>query len=144
MPGSTISICVPFDAYLEWGRQYDYAALAEASDYLYIMDYDVQTQMYSSQCMAKAVSPYYTTERGVQSYLNLGINASKLILGIPWYARQYECIEDEMESLTSAYCPIVPNEARGVNCSSTAQHDDQELSYAVAMNRVLTQHWNIT
>ena len=72
MPGSTISVCVPFDAYLEWGRQYDYAALAQASDYLYVMDYDVQTQMYSSQCMAKAVSPYYITERGVQSYLNLG------------------------------------------------------------------------
>merc|ERR1719361_1248142 len=143
MPGSTISICVPFDAYLEWGRQYDYAALALAADYLYIMDYDVQTQIYSSQCAAKAVSPYYITERGVQSYLNLGINASKLILGIPWYGRQYECVLDEMVSPKSKYCPIVPQEARGVNCTSIS-HNDQEISYAAVMNRVYDLGWNIT
>ena len=41
LPGSTTSVCVPFIAYLAWGRQYDYAALAQAADYLYIMDYDV-------------------------------------------------------------------------------------------------------
>ena len=41
LPGSTISVCVPFSAYLEWDRQYDYYNLALVSDYLYIMDYDV-------------------------------------------------------------------------------------------------------
>merc|ERR1712130_885294 len=117
MGGSTTSVCVPFTAYLEWGRQYDYFNLAKASDYLYIMDYDVQTQMFDSQCIAKAVSPYFTTQRGVQSYLNLGINASKLILGIPWYGKEYECIIEDMDMATSKYCPIIPTEQRGVNCT---------------------------
>eukprot|EP01084_Bolivina_argentea_P125829 222886_1 len=144
LPGSTVSICVPFTAYLEWGRQYDYYNLAKASDYLYIMDYDVQTQIFDSQCIAKAVSPFETTQRGVGSYLNLGINASKLILGIPWYGRQWECIVDEMDGgPTSKYCPVVPTEQRGVNCTGV-NHQNQEIPYAGTMNRVFTQKWNIT
>ena len=41
LPGSTTSVCVAFQAYLQWGRQYDYIGLANAADYLYIMGYDV-------------------------------------------------------------------------------------------------------
>ena len=42
---------------------------------------------------------------------------------------------------TGKICPIVPEEARGVNCSDFAA---QEISYAAIMNRVLTEKWNIT
>eukprot|EP01083_Nonionella_stella_P245933 854413_1 len=59
-----------------------------ASDYLYIMDYDANTQIWDSQCIARANAPYEITQRGVQSYLNLGIDPSKLILGVPWYGKQ--------------------------------------------------------
>ena len=40
------------------------------------------TQIWDSQCMARANSGYLTTQRGVQSYLNLGIDPSQLILGM--------------------------------------------------------------
>eukprot|EP01083_Nonionella_stella_P212370 767043_1 len=64
LPGSTTSVCVPFDAFLQWGRQYDYYNLALAADYLYIMDYDSQTQIWKGPCVAAAVSPYENTKRG--------------------------------------------------------------------------------
>merc|ERR1712013_683611 len=55
--GSSVSVCAPFEAFLSWGREYDYLSLAKASDYLYIMGYDMQTQIFDSQCIAKAVAP---------------------------------------------------------------------------------------
>ena len=82
LPGSTISVCVAFEAYLNYGRQYDYYGLAYSSDYLYIMDYDTQAQIWDSQCIAKANAPYQSMQRGVISYLNLQIDPSRLILGI--------------------------------------------------------------
>ena len=42
---------------------------------------------------------------------------------------------------TGRYCPIVPEETRGVNCSDFVA---QEISYGAIMNRVLTEKWNIT
>ena len=44
LPGSTVSVMVPFVAYETYGRQYDYHGLSLASDYLYIMEYDVCKQ----------------------------------------------------------------------------------------------------
>ena len=85
LPGSTISVCVPFMAYLMGCRQYDYVGLAQSIDYLYIMGYDTNGQIWDGQCMARAVSPIMNIQRGVQSYLNLQIPPSKLILGIYFF-----------------------------------------------------------
>ena len=127
---------------MAWGRQYDYYGLAQAADYLYIMDYDANTQIWDSQCMARANSPYFTTQRGVQSYLNLGIDPSKLILGIPWYGKVYGCIENEIQGgPTSKYCPITPHNARGVDCSDNIASEE---SYALIMNKVYIQKMNTT
>eukprot|EP01083_Nonionella_stella_P059704 156239_1 len=142
LPGSTVSVCVPFIAYLAWGRQYDYYNLALASDYLYIMDYDANTQIWDSQCIARANAPYQITQRGVQSYLNLGIDPSKLILGVPWYGKQYPCVMEEMDQYpTGRICPIVPVATRGVNCSDFA---GKEVPYALIMHNIWTEKWNVT
>lgn len=142
LSGSTVSVCVPFTAYLSWGRQYDYYGLAKASDYLYVMDYDVQTQIFDSQCIAKAVSPFMSTKRGIESYLNLEIEPNKLILGVPWYGREYKCIVDQMDGgVNGRFCPIKSEVARGVNCSSRVA---PEIPYSTAMSRVFGLKWNIT
>jgi len=143
LPGSTISVCVPFSAYLEWGRQYDYYHLAQAADFLYIMDYDAQTEIFDGQCMARANSPYYTTVRGIQSYLNLQIDPNKLILGIPWYGKQFECLSNEMDGgITSKFCPIQPAATKdGVNCSDRLS---PEISYAGIMYNVFINKWNVS
>ncbi len=135
LPGSTISVCVAFQAYLQWGRQYDYYWLAQASDYLYIMGYDTNGQIWDGQCIARAVSPIMNIQRGVQSYLNLGIDPFKLILGIPWYGKINQCIMDEMDGgITGKFCPIVPKDNKGVNCSNGGWHANPEQSYAEIMS----------
>ena len=58
LPGSTVSVCVPFIAYLAWGRQYDYYALSLASDYLYIMDYDV-CHRYILTCISQNILLFF-------------------------------------------------------------------------------------
>lgn len=72
MPGSQVSVCVPWEAYLCDGRQYDYYALSQSADLLYVMNYDTQSQIYQHQCLAAANAPFQGTQRGIQSYLNLG------------------------------------------------------------------------
>ena len=147
LPGSTISVCVPFEAYLQWGREYDYYGLAQASDYLYIMGYDTNGQIWDGQCIARAVSPIMNIQRGVQSYLNLQIDPSKLILGVPWYGKYNVCIYDELENgLQSKYCPLIPKDNKGVNCSNgnNDKSGTSEISYATIMHNVYTQPINVS
>ena len=145
LPGSTISICVAFTAYLQWGRQYDYYALSQVSDYLYIMGYDTNGQIWDGQCIARAVSPIMNIQRGVQSYINLGINPFKLILGVPWYGKINECIMEDMSGgITGRYCPIQPKESKGVNCSNGGWHANPEQSYAEIMSVDCNGKANVT
>lgn len=37
-------------------------------------------------------SGIYKTTKGMQTYLNLGIPSSKLVLGVPWYGYSYPCL----------------------------------------------------
>lgn len=37
------------------------------------------------RCIASANSPIDTVHKGVQQWLDLGIPADKLVLGLPWY-----------------------------------------------------------
>ncbi len=41
------------------------------------------------RCVASANSPLALVRRGVQQYLDLGVPASKLVLGLPWCASVY-------------------------------------------------------
>eukprot|EP00483_Globobulimina_turgida_P003195 UN03200 len=123
MPGSQVSVCVAWQSYLVDGRQYDYYNLSQGSDLLYIMDYDTQSQNSQHQCLAAANAPFEGTQRGVESYLNLGIPANKLIVGVPWYGYNYTCDMTQMESVTSKYCPVPFIPFRGVNCSDAAGNE---------------------
>ena len=147
LPGSTISVCVPFMAYLQWGRQYDYYNLAQSSDYLYIMGYDTNGQIWDGQCMARAVSPIMNIQRGVQSYINLQIPTNKLILGIPWYGKTNLCIYNKLDGgIQSKYCPIGATDSKGVNCSNgnNGKSTTSELAYAMIMNLVYDSNKNVT
>eukprot|EP01084_Bolivina_argentea_P261031 440989_1 len=140
MPGSQISVCVPWQSYLVNLRQLPYYELSLVSDLLYIMDYDTQSQNYQHQCLAAANAPFQGTQRGIQSYLNDGVDSKKLILGVPWYGYNYSCIMNEMESHQSKYCPIPFATFRGVNCSDAAGN---EKTYAI-INNLIDLNMNIT
>jgi di-N-acetylchitobiase len=72
------------------GRFYDVKGLAEASDRLFLMAYDMQSQIFG-RCVAQANSPYQLIKQGLQAHLNLGIDPKKLVLGLPWYGYSYPC-----------------------------------------------------
>ena len=116
--GSQISVCVAWAPDDIDGRAYDYNALADASDLLYIMVYNTRSQIYD-HCLASANSSVPVAVRSIQRYTDLGISPSKLIMGVPWYSYDYPCT-DAMESPTSKYCPIKLVPFRGINCSDAA------------------------
>lgn len=107
------------------GRNYPAVALAAASDYLYVMDYDTQSQIISGPCIASANAPFAGMVRGIQRYLQLGIHAKKLILGVPWYGYRYPCLPGTKSN--AQFCRIQQVPFRGVNCSDAA---GVEIAYA--------------
>jgi len=94
--GSEVSVDVPIYPEYE-GRNYDYVSLAKACDSLFIMDYDgefwdnLQCVVTSPNC-SQACAPLQMVEFGIQKYLELGVPASKLFLGLPWYGLKYEYV----------------------------------------------------
>ncbi|XP_078515398.1 di-N-acetylchitobiase-like [Lissotriton helveticus] len=69
------------------GRCYNYSAIANACDYLFVMSYD----MWYSVGVAGANSPYKEALAGYEDYINLGIDQKKLVMGVPWYGYDYVC-----------------------------------------------------
>lgn len=68
-------------------RDYDFKALAGELDFLVSMDYD--SQGWHGTPYAQSALP--EVEAGVACYASLGVPASKLVLGFPWYAYRYTC-----------------------------------------------------
>lgn len=82
------------------------------------MDYDTQSQIFAGPCIASANAPIAGMIRGVERYLQLGIDRRKLILGVPWYGYRYPCLNGTESNAT--YCPIRQVPFRGINCSDAA------------------------
>ncbi|GAB6030791.1 hypothetical protein CHUAL_007638 [Chamberlinius hualienensis] len=116
IPGSQVTFDIAWSPAGIDGRFYDAIGLSEAVDFLFVMSYDEQSQIYDSECTARANSPIPMTTSGIQQYLSLGISPDKLVLGVPWYGYKYECIQ--ITSNNTCYIEIVP--FRGVNCSDAA------------------------
>jgi len=119
-PSFQVSVCVAWSPDAIDGRAYDYKGLSEASDLFYVMDYDTRSQI-TTQCIASANAPLPGAVLGIEHYINLGVPASKLILGVPWYGYRYECLPGT--SPTAEYCPIPLIPFRGVKCSDAAGHE---------------------
>ena len=124
-PSLQVSTCVAWSPDNIDGRGYPYAEFAEASDLLYIMDYDTRSQIFDSQCIAGPNAPFPGMVRGIERYLDIGIAPSKMVLGVPWYGYRYPCLSGT--STDAVYCPIKQIPFRGVNCSDAA---GVEVGYA--------------
>nr|XP_044994249.1 di-N-acetylchitobiase isoform X2 [Jaculus jaculus] len=72
-------------------RCYNYTGIAEACDFLFVMSYDEQSQIWS-ECIAAANAPYSQTLTGYSDYIKMGIDPKKLVMGIPWYGYDYTCL----------------------------------------------------
>jgi len=113
-PHYQISVCVPWSPHDIDGRSYDWVGLADASDLLYIMAYDLRSQIFD-RCLASANSALPAVRMGLEQYLRLGLNPDKLVLGVPWYGYDYSC-EGPLDPDT-LYCPLSRYPFLGVNCS---------------------------
>ncbi|XP_062621506.1 di-N-acetylchitobiase-like [Saccostrea cucullata] len=110
-------------------RFYDYLKLSYVSDFLFIMSYDEQSQIYG-ECIAGANSGFYKTESGFYKYYEMGADLNKLVLGVPWYGYIYQC-----ESITKDNkCAIKHVPFRGINCSDAA---GSEINYSYIMSSLL-------
>ena len=127
IPGSQTSVCVAWSPDDIDGRNYDFASLAAASDLMYVMLYDTQSQIFG-RCIASANSPLGLAQRGIQRYLQLGIPAEKLIMGTPWYGYMYPCLNAGPEAET---CNLKLVPFRGVKCSDAA---GSEVGFMHIMN----------
>jgi len=117
LPGSQVSIDLAWAPGGIDGRYYDYLGLSLAADLVFVMGYDEQSQMWNSgPCRALANSPLTNTFAGVREYLRLGVPASKLVLGVPWYGYRYPCLNLTADNV----CTIEEVPFRGCNCSDAA------------------------
>ncbi|GLX71477.1 glycosyl hydrolase family 18 protein [Paenibacillus glycanilyticus] len=66
---------------------YDHAALSQAVDTIIIMAYD---EHWSGSSTAGSVASLPWVEKGVQQFLTYGVPRSKLMLGIPFYVREWK------------------------------------------------------
>lgn len=110
------------------GRCYDYLSLAEVSDFVFMMDYDMQSQIFPPRaCQAYANAPFTWIVSATHTFLDLGIPAEKIVMGVPWYGYDYPCLSPS--NITT--CPIKPVPFRGASCSDAA---GTEIPYAQVMN----------
>lgn len=125
IPGSQVTFDVPFAPLNDQGlsvdgRGYDFLALSQACDFLFVMSYDQQSQIYDdyeeNECYAKPNSDVFWSAGGIFDYMKLNISVDKLVLGQPWYGYDYECLSYGPD--TRCYIERVP--FRGVNCSDAA------------------------
>ncbi|KAL8579254.1 hypothetical protein ACOMHN_010838 [Nucella lapillus] len=122
------------------GRCYDIPGLAQNTDFLFVMAYDEQSQIFAPTCTARANSPYSKTLQGLQAYLHLKVWPSQLVLGTPWYGYNYPCL-----SLSPAgVCTIPHRPFRGANCSDAAGRQlDYRLLFPLLVNQSTGgRHWD--
>ena len=105
-PHSHVTYDVPSDGLLEeggcgkqYGRDYDYKALAEVLDFLVVMDYDSNDYPRNGAPQNKSICPTCffanaaldVVKAGVECYAHQGVPPSKLVLAFPWYGYDYSC-----------------------------------------------------
>jgi len=120
-------------------RCYDFTGLAKASDFLFVMAYDEQSQI-RGKCVAAANSGYTRTLSGLNEFLEIGVAPDQLVLGVPWYGYRYPCLTFNKNECTIRHVPF-----RGVNCSDAA---GTQINYSVTIqllkNYTSGQHYDPT
>ncbi|XP_056132397.1 di-N-acetylchitobiase [Lampris incognitus] len=130
IPGSQVSFDVAWSPNCIDKRCYDYVAIADSCDLLFVMSYDEQSQI-TGDCVAMANAPLSQTFNGYFQYLDLKIDPKKLVMGVPWYGYDYSCLNLSQEGK----CSITKVPFRGAPCSDAA---GKQKPYSWIMKQVNT------
>ncbi|MDF2436936.1 MAG: N-acetylmuramyl-L-alanine amidase, negative regulator of AmpC, AmpD [Bacteroidota bacterium] len=104
IPGSEVSIALYA---VDWSGVFDMTALNPYVDLFIIMGYDYY---YSGSTTAGPEDPLYnfqtsynyTLTKSISYYLNKGASKSKLLLGLPWYGREWATSASTIPSATTS------------------------------------------
>ncbi|XP_053549283.1 di-N-acetylchitobiase [Bombina bombina] len=128
IPGSQVTFDVSWSPKCIDLRCYNYTGIAHFSDFLFVMSYDEQSQIWT-ECVAGANAPYNQTLTGYNQFINLDIDPKKLVMGVPWYGYDYVCLNLSQNNT----CNIKSVPFRGAPCSDAA---GRQVPYRVIMKQV--------
>ncbi len=102
-PGYKVTVALPA---VEWSSTFDIPVLKNYIDDFIIMGYDYY---YGGSSQAGPTAPLYnfstsynyTLSKSVTYYLNAGVPINKLLLGLPWYGREWETVAATIPSNTT-------------------------------------------
>lgn len=86
-----------------WSKWYDRAALSNTVDYLMYMAYDEHA---SGSSQAGSVGSYAWVEDGIKNILAEGVPSSKLVLGVPFYLRDFTVMD-----VNTKYDSVIPTKS---------------------------------
>ncbi|XP_038649360.1 di-N-acetylchitobiase-like [Scyliorhinus canicula] len=128
IPGSQVSLTVPWTPNCPAGKCHHYAAMSKSCDFLFVKSYDIHLQMWDD-CFAKANAPYEQTLSGISAYINLGVDPRKLVMGIPWFGHDYTC----KRFFEPGRCEIPKDPFKGAPCSSQVARN---IPYKLVMEKL--------
>lgn len=138
--GLTVSIDLPRgDVSWDHKTAYDHAALAGIVDMIMIMAYD---QHWSGSDTAGSVAQLKWVEDGVKGFLAYGIPRNKLMLGIPFYVREWRLnasgvmVDNKAIMMKEVPRIIADNNAKGVYDAASGQ-----TKYTYAKNGYTHVFW---
>ncbi len=103
IPGAELSMAIPA---VDWSAVFNVSAMAPYVDLFIIMGYDYY---WSGSAQAGPTDPLYSFtsaynynhSRSISYYLNAGAPREKLLLGLPYYGREWETVSDQVPSNTT-------------------------------------------
>ena len=140
IPGSEVTIALYA---VDWSNLFDEAALAPYVDMFIIMGYDYY---WSGSTQAGPVGPLYPftsggqhLSRSVNYYRNQGVPASKLVLGLPYYGREWQTASNTIPSnvtgtTSSRTFSYVKTNASGNYSAANRQWDANSFTPAYIYN----------
>ncbi|XP_069837630.1 di-N-acetylchitobiase-like [Dendropsophus ebraccatus] len=128
IPGSQVTFDVAWSPNCIDVRCYNYTAIAELCDFLFVMSYDEQSQIWT-ECIAGANAPFNQTINGYEQFVNIGIDSKKLVMGVPWYGYDYTCLNITEDN----ECRIEKKPFRGAECSDAV---GTQVPYRTIMKQV--------
>ncbi len=103
LPTAELSVALPA---VDWSYVFNVSAMVPYVDFFIIMGYDYywsgSTQAGPTDPLYAFVSSYnQNLSRSVTNYLNAGIPRHKLLLGLPYYGREWETTSDQIPASTT-------------------------------------------